>query len=525
MMNLLTEPVFRVETTAGREQLSLPGLLAVLGEDRVESLPGIQRHQEDAFHIFLCYLAGAVLARAERNDPQQSESFWRDGIRRLTRAEGGVDDSAWTLVVEDPLRAAFLQPPMPKAATFTSFKPKATTPNDLDLLPTAKNHDVKSRRSMSPEVDAWTYALISLQTMSGFFGQGNYGIARMNGGFASRPVVGLVYDARWGGHWKYDTTRLLRLRSELLAGPWSYRDDGRVLTWLVPWDLQTSLALSTLDPFFIEIARAVRLTGEKTSVVAFGASSKIVRIAAKDANGVLGDPWIPINRRDAKKGQSALTVGPAGLTPELVRNLVFEDGYDPAAMQLPDPESVGRPCSFIVSVLIRGQGTTDGFQQTAIPIPAEVTQGLFHRGPERDRLARLSKEALNDAGQMQNRVLKPAVLSLLEAGPDQVDFGKRELTVWWEQIARLFAKAWSAELFPWLWRAAAQPRDDAVRLEWLHTLRARAEEALIKAVGRYPSREGRRYRARVRAEGLFRGAMFRIFPELKEIRHDAASHG
>lgn len=230
MTNLLTEPVFRVETLAGIDRLSLPGLLAALGQDRVDSLPGIQRHQEDALHIFLCYLAGAVLTREERDDPQQSESFWRDGIRRLTRAEGGSDDSAWTLIVEDPMRPAFMQPPVPNAATFASFKPKATTPNDLDLLPTAKNHDVKSSRGTILADDDWAYALISLQTMSGFFGQGNYGIARMNGGFASRPVAELVYDARWGGRWKYDTRRLLRLRSELLAGPWNYRVDGRVLT-------------------------------------------------------------------------------------------------------------------------------------------------------------------------------------------------------------------------------------------------------------------------------------------------------
>ena len=61
MMNLLTDLVFRVRTPEGPATASLPELLALLGEDRVDSLPGLQRHQEDAFHIFLCYLAGAVL--------------------------------------------------------------------------------------------------------------------------------------------------------------------------------------------------------------------------------------------------------------------------------------------------------------------------------------------------------------------------------------------------------------------------------------------------------------------------------
>ena len=78
-MNLLIELLFRVRTPAGLKSLSLPGLLAALGEDAVDSLPGLQRHQEDAVHIFLCYLAGAVLARGGIIDPTQSEAFCATG--------------------------------------------------------------------------------------------------------------------------------------------------------------------------------------------------------------------------------------------------------------------------------------------------------------------------------------------------------------------------------------------------------------------------------------------------------------
>lgn len=57
-VNLLFDPLLRVKTTQGVQSLSLPALLAALAGDRVESLLGLQRHQEDAFHIFLCYLPG-----------------------------------------------------------------------------------------------------------------------------------------------------------------------------------------------------------------------------------------------------------------------------------------------------------------------------------------------------------------------------------------------------------------------------------------------------------------------------------
>ncbi|HDK02781.1 MAG TPA: type I-E CRISPR-associated protein Cse1/CasA, partial [Gammaproteobacteria bacterium] len=103
--NLLDDDVFGVVHIDGRrERLSLPGLLAAMGQGTVEGLPGIQRHQIDAFHVFLVYLAATVLDRQGRVDPTQSEAFWRDGLLQLA---GSAADAAWTLVVEDPKSPAF----------------------------------------------------------------------------------------------------------------------------------------------------------------------------------------------------------------------------------------------------------------------------------------------------------------------------------------------------------------------------------------------------------------------------------
>ena len=81
---------------------------------------------------------------------------------------------------------------------------------------------------------------------------------------------------------------------------------------------------------------------------------------------------------------------------------------------------------------------------------------------------------------------------------------------------------------PWLWRSAEAPNDVVARLDWLRSLRAKAESTLQHAIASYPAREGRRYRAQVRAEGLFRGLLFKQFPALKETQetnHDHASNG
>ncbi|MGI2325518.1 MULTISPECIES: type I-E CRISPR-associated protein Cse1/CasA [unclassified Methylococcus] len=520
-MNLLTDPLFRVETPDGIERLSLPQLLEALGQDRVESLLGLQRHQEDAFHIFLCYLAGAVLAREARSEPRQPEDFWHEGIRKLT---GRDDDWAWTLIVDDVTQPAFMQAPVPDKKDFGAFKLKARTADALDILPTAKNHDVKASRSGATSPDGWVYALVSLQTMSGFFGQGNYGIARMNGGFGSRPAVAVYHAERMGMRWHCDVTRLVGIREELLAGPWGYRERGIVLVWEQPWDLESSLSLNVLDPFYIEIARAVRLMGDGKNVQAFGASTKAARLAAGDAGGVLGDPWTPVNVADKKKGQSAMTVSASGLSPELIRNVLFEDGFRAARMQCLLEENEGQSCLFSATVLVRGQGTTDGFHHVAIPVPARAHR-LFRRRSERDRLASISKTALNDAKEIQNRVLKPSVIALLEAGPDKIDFDRREVNLWLNEATQRFSAAWSEDYFPWLWRQAEQDDADAARLEWLRALRDKAHKVLEEAIARYPSREGRRYRARVKAEGLFHGSLFKTFPQLKEGSHDAPRPG
>jgi CRISPR system Cascade subunit CasA len=524
-MNLLIDPVFRAETPDGMERFNLPQLLEALGQDRVESLLGLQRHQEDAFHIFLCYLAGAVLVGEDQTDPAQTAEFWREGIRRLT---GREDDCAWTLVVEDVTLPAFMQPPVLKKADFAAFKPKAKTPDALDVLPTAKNHDVKSSKSSGQTEDVWIYALVSLQTMSGFFGQGNYGIARMNGGFGSRAMVSLGYGQRLGGCWSRDMARLLGLRGSLLNGPWGYRDDGLVLLWTAGWDLQSSFGLKALDPFFIEIARAVRLESSNGVIAALGASTKAPRVAATDTGGVLGDPWTPINRNDKKKGQSALTVSATGLTPELLRNLIFADGYEPADMQLADAGHEGQGCRFNATVLVRGQGTTDGFHHAAIPVPAGRARRLFNRSTgENNRLAELSKEALQDAREMQNRVLKTALFSLLEGGrnTDKIDWEKREVKDWWKSAETQFNQSWADDFFPWLWRQAEQEDKSAARLEWLKALRDKARAVLDDALARYPARAGRHYRAHVKADGLFTGMLLTLFPELKENAHDANHPG
>ena len=326
--------------------------------------------------------------------------------------------------------------------------------------------------------------------------------------------------------------KLLEYRPSLLAGPWNYADKGIVFTWVHPWDLTTSLSSGELDPFFIEISRAIRLTKCKQSIAAFGASTKpkvLAKSVRSEIKGRLGDPWIPI---DIEKG-AALNIQKEGFTPKKLRDLIFlrngdETVYEAAFMQSDHYNRTGS-CYFYASSLARRGGMnslTEGFHIERVYIPAKTRPKLFSRGPDRDRLAVLSKTALNDAGLMQNRVLKVALFSFLEGGQniDKIDREKREVKEWWKTAENQFSEAWSRDYFPWLWRMGEQEDDDAARLEWLKALRDNAETVLDDAINRYPTHSGRFYRSQVKAKSVFFSCLYseHNFPQLKEADHGNA---
>ncbi len=517
-MNLLTDPLLRVETETGLARVSLPELLQEYGEDRIFSFPGLQRHQEDAFHVFLCYLGGAVLARRGVAVPVQKSEFWREGLSQLAD-NAGYD--AWQLVVDDWTRPAFLQPPLPRSH-HSKLKLLAETPDELDLLPTAKNHDVKRARASAPEPDEWIFALMSLQTMSGFFGRDTPGISRMNGGFGNRTIVELRRSERPGGCWQDAVVRLIQYRQALLDSVFGYDPNGLVLVWQAPWDGQSSLRLSELDPFYVEICRRIRLCGDGRIERAEIIPSKSNRIDAKAQKGVVGDPWLPVDQGEdsSKSDFKALTVSPLGLTPELLRRLVFQREVAMSVLQQPGRDWRGD--SWLkVSVLVRGQGRTDGFHERSIPIPKRVLPNLFHPSQERPRpLELMSKAAIDSAGVMQGSVLRPALLVFLEGGPETLK-ARDASQSWWSRVARQFEGLWSADYFRWLWDLPDGFDEDEVILEWQGRLRDWARCTLVEARDAMPCRAGRRFRAYSQSDRMFWGALYRQFPQLKEARNES----
>ena len=179
--------------------------------------------------MFRVQLAALALRADGRAEPLEDEATWAALLRGLTPELG---DDPWRLVVEDRGRPAFLQPPDPGGLKWEPVP----TPDALDLLVTARNHDVKAAIARDAGPEDWAYALASLQTSEGFGGRNNYGIARMNGGSSSRPMLGFAPAGAGGAPdpsswWRRDLGLLLRRQNTetiLTRG-------GPALLWCLPW--------------------------------------------------------------------------------------------------------------------------------------------------------------------------------------------------------------------------------------------------------------------------------------------------
>lgn len=519
-MNLLTDPIFRAQANQKAACLSLPALLAELGQDKVDHLVGIQRHQYDAFHVFLCYLAGAVLVRNASSDPIQNEEFWRHGLSQLT-GSAGLD--AWQLIGDDDAKPAFMQPPL----LGEKRKPTAviTAPDQLDVLITTKNHDLKRMRALEAQTDTWVYSLISFQTMSGFSGRGNYGISRMNSGYGNRAVVELFRSQRLGRRWVDAVIRLLEHRRLVLKQDFNFNPSGLVLTWLKSWDGKTSLKLADLDPFYIEICRRVRLRGgDYIDRVEFY-PSKQARIQAKEMNGVVGDPWLPVDLREigAKNGAApkALTFPSTGITAEHMRLLLFEQHLQLSSLQKPQPNWHG-DLWLSVSVLVRGQGITNGFHDWKIRIPEEKTVGIFSKPSERRALEKLSGNAIEYAALMQNRVLKPAVFSYVLGGPEKLDFSDKFANSVWERTIEQFELRWSEAYFPWLFSVPEIFSEQKELLSWAKKLQKYALMVFKEVEDCMASHSSRWYRSRTEARKRLWGGFYRNFDILRRERSEGS---
>ncbi|MFV0281482.1 MAG: type I-E CRISPR-associated protein Cse1/CasA [Rhodoblastus sp.] len=509
-LNFVNDPMLSLRTSSGVALVTLPDLLAVAIRDDIHDLPALRPHQRQPLHAFLAQLGALALLGAGLDEAPSDEADWARLLRGLTPQ--WPDDAPWSLVAEDLSKPALLQPPVPEN-DLSALKETEMTPDGLDMLVTSKNHDLKAARMVAARPEHWFYALLTLQTMEGFLGAGNYGIARMNGGFASRAMIGAAPSRGWGARLKRDMLALVA-DHDANASEYAYRArSGKALLWLEPWDGKTQLQLASLDPYFIEICRRVRLVEQDGRIVARRGSSAKARIAVdKTLNGRTGDPWAPY-------ADKVLTVDGAGFNYGRVVRLLDPEVYKAAPLQKLRKEDGTGAIVLHFLATARGHGGTDGFHERRILVPAKVAPLL---GRKRDVLASQADSQVKEAGATRRRVLNAALLTLLQNAPEKVNYKH----VASDARAAPFLAAFDAEIdrvfFDRLFEAL-EAEDDAARAvarrKWLDTLLRSARDQLAAAETATPRSGIRRQFAISAARDALTGFFRHTFPETKEEAH------
>jgi CRISPR system Cascade subunit CasA len=499
--NLMTDPLIRVEDMAGALQtLTLPQVYAALMMDGIRQFPALRPHQAPAWHAFLVQVGAIAAKEAGLTEPPAHADHWKTILRGLT-SEWSADEP-WSLVAEADC-PALLQVPNPNG-DLSDYDKVIDQPDALDLLITSKNHDVKAARMAVAQPDDWLFSLISLQTQEGRLGPGNFGVARMNSGDGSRCFLGLSpLEGGLGAAIGRDISVLLADTRAFEIVAKERNENPLSLLWLSPWDGKTQFSLQELHPWFVEICRRIRLESlTDGSITARRATSIAERIDAKELQGNVGDPWAPIELPAGK----VFTITKEGFSYQQLSKIIFNDEkttYQKPVLLKRSPGE-NRPMRLWAAALARGKSKTEGFHSREIYWPAV----------DFDLAATRAQIQLRVAAHMSKKVLRPALLVLVQGGPSKVVLQKETNDKRVGAALSRFTQAVDIRFFPTLWDNLAAEPVTAERL-WTLELWKLAVSTLDEAACSAPASAIHQF-AHARARNLLDAASQDNFQLLKK---------
>ena len=505
MHNLLTDPIIR---TCPLGFLTLPGVLAALSRDEIDSYPAMRPHQGMFWHMFCVQLS--AMAIKGNDDIPRDEATWRHLLRAMT--PGHPDDAPWSLVVDDWTKPAFMQAAVPDGVR---LEDDVLTPDALDMLITAKNHDLKQTTAIYAATEDWLFALVTLQTGEGYGGRGNQGIARMNGGNSSRALVGLSPIA--GG------------RTKSSPGAWFSRDvmvlqhandrqqnlgfkvsGGLGLIWLASWPEEDQLQLFDLDQHFIEICRRVRLSIVGDNIVAKKGNSKATRVNAKHLKGAIGDPWAPVHKTENK----ALTLGEDGdFDYGRIMEIMFSGNWEgsllsrPAAFETPDTQLL-----LVAQALARGNSKTGGFRRRDIPVAGKIA-AAFGLANKRQKLHEIGKEQAELVKEFRSILGYGLVLAVAQGNVSQI---KREHYAYAKTAQSELDRYADSIFFSFLWLSFEGDKTN-VKVDFIQQLWRKTQSIFERFLPMMPVGSLVRPKAEAQARSALYGRVMKNYSEFLRI--------
>jgi len=521
--NLLTAPLLR---SLPGGWVTLPGMLACLARDEVDSFPALRPHQAPSWHMFLVQLAALGLHRAGIDALPTTESEWVKVLRGLTLEFPG--DEPWRLVVEDPSKPAFMQSPIPHEA---EVQEPIATPDALDLLTTARNHDLKRGIARIASSDDWIFALVCLQTMApSGGGQGGYRqIARIKGGWSFRPFAALepldplkpCSYASFGAAFRRNVRVLLSTRESLLLSDEIHKKNGGIaLLWTCQWEEGSPLQLQELDLWFIEVSRRIRLSFEGGKIVAAKGTARGPRVAAEQFNGSIGDPWAPVHRTK----NEMFSLGSRGFDYKLIVDLFIsrEDWIVPVLAEHSDIDDENGMFALVLHAFSHDKkGNSRGLRSRVLPIGGRTAR-VLRLGPKRDALHELACEQVREIETYHEALRHSLALFAGSGDQEKCDKDKREKKKFYPRASAAktsFDRAADEVFFEHLWARFEAQDEGPERLkfeaeQFARVLYQRANVVFEDALPAIPCPSLYRPRAEARARSKFQSIVRFAFPEL-----------
>lgn len=516
-MNLLTDELISIRKQDGSTAMaSLSGVLAMLVRNEVADYPAMRPHQYHPWHAMLVQISALAALAAGSKELPDDAATWSNWLLGLTPDWPGGE--AWALFNEQHDQPAFMQPPVP-GGDIGEYKKPILAPDGLDILVTARNHDIKQDSIASARPEHWIFALMMLQTQEGFTGRDNYGISRMNGGSSNRPFFGIRPSGGAGRWYARDVQALLATRDMALRLYDFFKPSGgSALLWLTPWNGDKSLRMQALDPWYVDVCRRVRIVySDVEGLQGWMAPSRVARIDSKALAGNTGDPWTPLVRDG--ENWKALTAGSYTFGYRNLVKFVYPDPGDGSIKRAPlqevRPDDDMEGLCIRVSTLVRGQGKTEGYFQRDVPVSRVVRQMLLQT--HSDTAAKVAAERVQDASTMSRKILYPAVLTAYTGAPvagerkrdDDTARNRANLVIddFERSVDLNFFEALNTELD----HSTNEEMRSSVRGAWLSHLADLARERLNHTLDHIPGSAARSYRIKARASLQFQTQLSREF--------------
>jgi CRISPR system Cascade subunit CasA len=418
------------------ERVSFPRLMSVIMDPAIHafSLDHVQAYQYPAVHMFIATLIADALARhpeimddvstmasgfesalIERSamDIAMGDAMMKNkGAVAALRRRVSVDDAAraaWSLHQPDGTIPAFMQtavlpsadaiPIIPcEGKDIRNYPVWGSNPKEISSLLFGPQHSIKAGFSNNAmTMDQWSelvvYGLIDAQTMSGYGGRGNPGIAKMNGGASTRVMSGIRPSGHISGWIRRDAEilyeALVNHRADAFSNP-AFERSGVLCLWCIPWNGEKEEGITPgvtvkIHPLVIEVCRRIRVhVADDARVVLKSTSDQRFSKTYTEAScGITDDPWSHIEiSGDKQKGKTWVrdSLSNKAMISAISGGEVYgKKGVSirPSLLTSASSDIDGnRPMEWYIAFVERGMCKTAGFHQRSIPVPGTVAKRM-----------------------------------------------------------------------------------------------------------------------------------------------------